>query len=241
MMDRVLEPEVMDSDEDVREYDAMDHAAVNAVFVADLVGALSDWSLSQASPERLKRPIQIADAQSLVVLDLGAGTGLIPIEMCRRLSEIRVLAVDAAASMLAVAQENVAAARLDERIELVLANAKRLPFPNVTFPIVVSNSIVHHIAEPASVLAEAVRVATADALQFHRDLCRPRDEAELTRLVEAYAGEATPYQQKLFADSLHAALTLEEIQSLVAGLGFERNSVHMTSDRHWTWIASHFR
>ena len=41
MLKRVLEPEVMDSDEDAREYDSMDHAAVNAVFVADL-----DWTVA---------------------------------------------------------------------------------------------------------------------------------------------------------------------------------------------------
>ena len=69
------------------------------------------------------------------------------------------------------------AAGLAERIELVLADAKRLPFPDGAFPAVISNSIVHHIAEPADVLAEAVRVATPGGLQFHRDLCRPNDEA----------------------------------------------------------------
>ena len=48
-------------------------------------------------------------------------------------------------------------------------------------------------------------------LLFHRDLARPSDEAELQHLVETYAGNATPYQRKLFADSLRAALTLEEV------------------------------
>ena len=45
MLTRVLEPEVMNSDQDSREYDAMDHAAVNAVFVTDLLNAVTDWSL----------------------------------------------------------------------------------------------------------------------------------------------------------------------------------------------------
>ncbi len=82
MLTRVLESEVMDSDEDAREYDAMDHAAVNAQFVTDLVEAIADWSL--------KRPVQSVDASHLIVLDLGAGTGQIPIELCRRVSEVRV-------------------------------------------------------------------------------------------------------------------------------------------------------
>jgi ubiquinone/menaquinone biosynthesis C-methylase UbiE len=219
----------MDSDEDAREYDAMDHAAVNAVFVADLLDVLADWSL--------QRPVQSGAAPRLEVLDLGAGTAQIPIELCRRLPDIHVVAVDAAESMLAVARENVAVAGLTERIDLVLAGAKRLPFPAAAIPIVVSNSIVHHIAEPAGVLAEAVRVSANGGLQFHRDLARPRDEEELARLVAKYAGDATAYQRKLFSESLRAALTLEEIQALVVGFGLPPESVRMTSDRHWTWMA----
>jgi ubiquinone/menaquinone biosynthesis C-methylase UbiE len=218
MLARVLEPEVMDSAQDAREYDAMDHAAVNSAFVTDLLAALE-----------VGRP--------LAILDLGAGTAQIPIELCRREPGVLVVAVDAAESMLTAARENVAAAGLEDRIELVLADAKRLPFPSTSFPVVTSNSIVHHIAEPANVMAEAVRIATPGGLLFHRDLCRPQDEAELKRLVAAYAGSATPYQRQLFADSLRAALTLEEMKQLVGELGFAPETIQMTSDRHWTWIA----
>jgi len=92
-------------------------------------------------------------------------------------------------------------------------------------------------AEPAVVLAEAVRVAAEGGLQFHRDLARPRDEEELARLVTKYAGDATAFQRKLFSESLRAALTLEEAQSLVASFGLAPETVRMTSDRHWTWVA----
>ncbi len=103
---------------------------------------------------------------------------------------VQVVAVDAAASMLAVARANVAAAGLSDRIELVNADAKQLPFPAASFPVVISNSILHHIPEPAGVLAEAVRVASPGGFQFHRDLVRPHDETELAQLVATYAGGA---------------------------------------------------
>jgi ubiquinone/menaquinone biosynthesis C-methylase UbiE len=218
MIERVLEPEVMDSESDAREYDSMDHAAVNAVFVADLAAVLSSDT-------------------SIEILDLGAGTAQIPIELCRRLLNVRVVAVDAAESMLALARENVDAAGLTERIQLVLADAKRLPFSDGGFAAVISNSIVHHIAEPAGVLAEAVRVAAPGALQFHRDLARPLDEATLERLVETYAGSSTAYQRRLFSESLRAALTLTEVQSLISKLRGQPIDVRLTSDRHWTWSA----
>jgi ubiquinone/menaquinone biosynthesis C-methylase UbiE len=218
MLTRILEPEIMDSAEDAREYDAMDHVAVNAQFVTDLLPMLND------------RPLQ--------VLDLGAGTAQIPIELARRAPQLCITAVDAAPSMLALARSNIAAANVTSRIEPILADAKQLPFANNSFATVISNSILHHITEPQTVVAEAIRVTTHGGLLFHRDLVRPADEAELEHRVETYAGNATPYQRKLFGDSLRAALTLEEIRELVASLDFARDTVQMTSDRHWTWSAT---
>jgi ubiquinone/menaquinone biosynthesis C-methylase UbiE len=217
MLHRILEPEIMDSADDAREYDAMDHSAVNAQFVTDLLPHLN------CSP--------------LQILDLGVGTAQIPIEIARRALYTHITAVDAAASMLAVARANITAANLTNRIELFFTDAKRLPFANEAFTVVISNSIFHHIPDPQAVFGEAVRVMTPDGLLFHRDLARPSDEAELKHLVETYAGGATPYQRKLFSESLRAALTLEEVREMVDRFGFARDTVQMTSDRHWTWSA----
>src|SRR6185503_19522270 len=100
---------------------------------------------------------------------------------------------------------------LSNRIELLLADAKHLPFRDGSFPAVISNSIMHHIADPRSLLSEAIRVTAPIGLLFHRDLVRPNNETELNHLIETYAAGATPYQRKLFADSLRAALTLDEV------------------------------
>jgi ubiquinone/menaquinone biosynthesis C-methylase UbiE len=121
---------------------------------------------------------------------------------------------------------------------LLLADAKHLPFNDGAFSVVISNSIVHHIPDPRTVLAEAVRVTAPGGLLFHRDLARPNDESELERLVETYAAGATPYQRKLFADSLRAALTLDEVRDLISDFGFKPDTVQMSSDRHWTWCAT---
>jgi ubiquinone/menaquinone biosynthesis C-methylase UbiE len=218
MLTRILEPEIMDSADDACEYDAMDHSAVNAQFVTDLLGHLN------CSP--------------LQILDLGAGTAQIPIEIARRALYTHITAVDAAPSMLAVASANIAAANLTNRVDPILADAKCLPFSDDSFHAVISNSILHHIADPRAVVGEAIRATARGGLLFHRDLARPTDEPRLQHLVETYAGTATDYQRKLFADSLRAALTLEEIRELVASFDFPCDTVQMTSDRHWTWSAT---
>lgn len=214
MLPRVLEPEVMDTPAEARDYDAMDHAQVNRAFVADFLAA---W--------HGRGP----------VLDLGTGTGQIPVEFCRQSPNGEVVAVDAAGHMLDLARENVRRAGFDGRITLQLVDAKRMAFAAGSFPAVMSNSIVHHIPDPRAVFAEIARVAAPGATIFVRDLLRPADAVTLAHLVNTYAGDANEHQQKMFAESLHAALTVDEVRERVAAIGFDPAGVRQTTDRHWTW------
>src|SRR5229473_2323944 len=97
MLGRVLEPEVMDSPEEASDYDAMDHRAVNRVFVADF---LAVW-----------------DGQN-PILDVGTGTAQIPIELCGQSPAPHVTGIDLAEHMLRVGRENVERAGLSNRIHL---------------------------------------------------------------------------------------------------------------------------
>lgn len=217
MLPRVLEPVVMDTADEACDYDAMDHSGVNRVFVKDF---LAVWNA--------RGPI----------LDVGTGTALIPIEFCQQSPKESVVAVDAAEHMLAVARENVRRAGLVSRITCQLVDAKRMPFPDGSFPAVMSNSIVHHIPDPRTVFAEIARVAMPGTTIFVRDLLRPADEATLRHLVKTYAEDANAHQQKMFAESLHAALNLDEVKALVAAVGHSPDLVRRTSDRHWTWTGT---
>jgi ubiquinone/menaquinone biosynthesis C-methylase UbiE len=216
MLPRVLEPEVMDSAEEARDYDSMDHSTVNRAFVADF---LAVWA--GLNP----------------VLDVGTGTALIPIELCRTDSGPRVVGIDMAEHMLELGRANVARAGLTGRIKLEKQDAKLFPMPPGSFGAVISNSIVHHIPEPGRVLAEMARLTMKGGDLFVRDLLRPESEAELARLVNLHAAGANDHQRQMFADSLHAALTVDEVRALVAGLGFPPEGVRQTTDRHWTWTA----
>lgn len=216
MLPRTLEPEVMDTQEDAMEYDAMDHSHVNRVFVEDLL---------QCEP--LGRD----------VLDVGTGTALIPIELCARHEDVRVMAYDASVEMLEVARFHLESKGLTHRIQLQFGDAKAMIFQDAYFDTIMSNSIVHHIPEPAIVIAEMVRVLRPGGLLFIRDLYRPDTEAEVEHLVDTYARGETDFSRQLLRQSFHAALRLDEIQAMVGRLGFPASTVTMTSDRHWTWNA----
>jgi ubiquinone/menaquinone biosynthesis C-methylase UbiE len=214
MLPRVLEPEVMDSPEEARDYDAMDHSGVNAVFVADFLAA---W-----------------DGHG-PVLDVGTGTAQILLELCPRNPAVQVVGVDLAEHMLEVGRRNVREAGLESRVRLERCDAKHLPYADGSFGALISNSIVHHIPQPERVLAEMVRVVAVGGTLFVRDLVRPEDDAAVGRLVAAYAGDANAHQRQMFEDSLRAALTLAEVRALTTALGYDPAQVRQTSDRHWTW------
>ncbi len=231
MLIRTLEPEVMDTAQEAIDYDAMDHSAVNRLFVTDFLFAALEAGLS------VEEPVAGELSPFVEILDLGTGTAQIPIELCRRASNVRVLAIDLAAEMLHVAKLNVELASLRERIKLDRVDGKQLPYPDGRFDAVISNSIVHHIPEPRAVLSEAVRVTRPGGLIFIRDLMRPDDDETVRRLVATYAADCNDHQRAMFDASLRAALDLNEIRGLVAELGFPPESVRANSDRHWTWTA----
>jgi ubiquinone/menaquinone biosynthesis C-methylase UbiE len=224
MLARTLEPEVMDTAQEAADYDAMDHSEVNARFCEDFLATLS-------------RPV-------MRVLDVGTGTALIPIELCRRAPAVRVDALDLGTHMLGRARINVERAGLTARIHLAQRDAKATGEPEGAFDGVISNSIVHHIPDPSDVLREMLRLVARGGVLFVRDLVRPETEGALDGLVVTYAAipagldaparEMHERQRDLFAASLRAALSVDEVRATVTPLGIPAECVRATSDRHWT-------
>ena len=233
MLTRRLEPEVMDTVEDAHDYDSMDHSTVNRVFVDDLLTFRR--RTRESSDRSLTTSATVAAAhQFLNVLDVGTGTALIPIELCRREVACRITAIDLAAEMLKLADLNIARANLASRIQAEQIDAKHMPYAASVFDAVISNSIVHHIPEPRDVFEEMLRVLRSSGVLFVRDLLRPQSLAEVDHLVANYAGRENAHSQQLFRDSLHAALSLSEVRELAAACGIAASAAQQTSDRHWT-------
>lgn len=221
MLPRVLEPEVMETPEEARAYDAMDFSAVNAAFVADLLAALD--------------PSGFVPQQNRSVLDVGTGTARIPLEFFRQVAWGWVTAIDLSPAMLEIARENVAAAGAAERITLRQTTSTPLVQAGERFDVVISNSLVHHVADAAGLLEELARLVAPGGVLFVRDLMRPTSNQAIEDLVLLHAGGDTPHQQQLFRQSLAAALTLGEVREIASELPFE-TIVELTSDRHWTLV-----
>jgi ubiquinone/menaquinone biosynthesis C-methylase UbiE len=212
MLERILEQEVMDTEQDAREYAAFDNGAVNEEFVS--------------------RALELAPTCG-DVLDIGTGPGDISILLAKQHPRLQILAVDLGTHMLELARTNVELAGLAERIEVACLDAKATGLPPGSFDMIVCNSLVHHIPEPETLLCEVQRLARAGAGLFIKDLHRPESRAELERLVDTHARGCTDYQRQTFLDSLHAGLTVPEVEAICTRLAFTGVQVRRCSDRHW--------
>ena len=212
-MKRILEPEVMDTREEAEAYDAMDHTAVNIAFV--------------------ERVAELGARQGHF-LDLGTGPAQIPILLAQRCPKIRITGIDLSVNMLTLGEQHVAEAGLADRIALECVDAKNLPYPDQSFDGVISNSIIHHLPDPMAAFQEISRVIRSDGLILIRDLMRPDAPETAQALVDCYAADDTLYQKKLFYDSFLAALTVPEIEEILAQTRLTDASVVQSSDRHWS-------
>ena len=212
-MDRILEPEVMDTWLEATAYDAMDFESVNMAFAAEAIAL---------------------DPQAVRILDIGTGTARIPILMCQQRPQYLVTGIDLAQSMLIIGQRNIEAAKLMQRIRLERVDSKRTPYPDLEFDMVVSNSLVHHLPEPSVLFAEIKRLVKLDGAILVRDLIRPESDTLVNDLVAKFGGDYDDRQQQLFRDSLTAALTIDEVQNLIDSVGLKHVKLTQTSELHWT-------
>ncbi|OKH39459.1 SAM-dependent methyltransferase [[Phormidium ambiguum] IAM M-71] len=212
-MQRVLEPEVMDSWEEAVAYDAMDFTEVNAAFAQKAI---------ELAPKVAK------------VLDLGTGTARIPLLLSQQRPQWQIIAIDLAENMLKIGAEHIKKAGLQKQITLELVDAKRLPYPNQYFDLVISNSLFHHLPDPLPFLQEINRVLKPKGALLIRDLIRPANQEILHSLVESIGTEYDAHQKQLFADSLHAAFTIDEVNQLILQVGLQDVKIYQSSDRHWT-------
>ena len=168
---------------------------------------------------------QEATPLTLRILDLGCGPGNISFRLARACPHATVLGLDGSEPMLAIAMERLRAEpALEGRLSF---RSGRLPLAPAElealgggFDLLVSNSLLHHLADPQALWGALAGLAAPGAWLVLRDLRRPDSPAAVAELVERHAASASPQLQHDFEASLRAAFRLEEVgeQLRVGGL-----------------------
>jgi ubiquinone/menaquinone biosynthesis C-methylase UbiE len=215
MLQRIPEPEVMDSPAEAIAYDAMDFTEINNAFAQAAIS--------------ITQPL----AQGLI-LDAGTGTARIPIAIAHQQPQWQIIGIDLAESMLEIGKRNIEQAGLQTQIQLECVDAKQIPYPDHHFDMVISNSIVHHLSDPIAFFRELQRALKPKGSILLRDLTRPDNLKTLNDLVDSIGVEYDEEQKRLFRDSLYAAYTVAEIQAIAIAAGITDVNIYQSSDRHWT-------
>jgi len=166
------------------------------------------------------------------VLDLGCGPADVILRFARAHPDCRIDGVDGATSMLALGRSQVEAAGLSHRIRLIEGYLPGAELPLPRYDTIISNSLLHHLAEP-SVLWQSIRqYGSPGAAVFVMDLRRPENQQDLDTLVRQHAAGESEILQRDFRLSLHAAYRPEEIRQQLQQAGLNGLNVSASGDRH---------
>lgn len=149
-----------------------------------------------------------------LALDVGTGPAQIPIAILQRLPELRFVAVDRSLRMLQQAHQAAEESGVCRRLMVLEADGRALPFRNGSFDLVCSNSLLHHLEDPAAVLKEMSRVLRPGGAFLLRDLRRP-SWLSFPWHVGWHGRHYEGRMRELFRASVAAAYTPPELKNLI--------------------------
>jgi ubiquinone/menaquinone biosynthesis C-methylase UbiE len=163
-------------------------------------------------------------------LDIGCGPGEIVKKLAARLPEWKFIGIDRSLTMIQRARQEA------HTVCLLAGDACSLPFAESSFDLVLCNSVLHHIGEPARLFGEIRRVAKRGAAILLRDLRRP-SRIGFPLHVRWYGRHYDGLMYQLYRDSVRAAYTPEELAAMLGAAGisgarlFRHGATHLGIER----------
>ena len=212
-MIRTPEPELMTAEDQARAYAEADFSEPHEAFVRRFAERFPGFTEGD-------------------VIDLGCGPADVTTRFARAYPGARMLGVDGSAAMLAEGRKRLTSSELAPRVTLRKLFLPCETLPREAFDAVISNSLLHHLSDPAVIWQSARTAAKPGAPVLVMDLMRPADLPTAERFVNLYVGDAPPVLQQDFFASLLAAYELDEVKAQLAAVGLAHLTVEPVSDRH---------
>lgn len=171
------------------------------------------------------------------VLEVACNRGTTSLELASRFG-CHVYAIDMDKGALRVAQANIHAAGLSNKIQLIEANATRLPFPDNTFDVVINEAMLTMYADKAKtkLVREYCRVLKHGGLLLTHDIMLTNETLSQTAdddLQEVVKSNVSPMRKQewealflkagfVFVQTQHGAMSLMSPRGLIRDEGFLR-------------------
>ena len=212
-MNRVLEPELMDDQEQALAYAKADFEEENQGFVDRFLEFYPEFTSGH-------------------VLDLGCGPADIPIRLARALPDCRMTGVDGSPPMIALGVEAIRAAGLADRITLRCERFQETVLEERA-DAVISNSLLHHVPNALQFWYAVKKLAQPGAVVLVMDLLRPESPEAAKAIVEKYAADEPAILRRDFYNSLLASYTEDEVAAQLTEMNLSRLLIDVLDDRHW--------
>jgi ubiquinone/menaquinone biosynthesis C-methylase UbiE len=157
------------------------------------------------------------------ILDVGSGVANMSVQFAMAYPKIKIVAVDASATMLQYSKAFVNHFKFNDRISIRCAWLPDADFgePDNSFDLVFARSTLHHFIDPSDFWKGVERYAKYDAAIFIVDMLRPSGVARLNELVWQRFGTKESFIRNAFAASLLASHTMDEINNQLDHTGFD--------------------
>ena len=223
-MDRVKEPELMDTFEQAYAY-------------ADADFSSSEESLVNGLEKYLKIKKLDLDSKCLII-DMGCGPGNISERLSKRLPPVQIIGIDGSKEMLEIARkrreslsDEIRKSSLSYKLASLKSILKTSDNYKLNADIVVSNSVLHHVHDSSDFWNGLKVLSSSSTVHYHRDLKRPDSLEQAIYFQETYLPDAPEVLKNDFLASLCAAFTVNEVRAQLDKLGL--NSLKVTENEEY--------
>lgn len=212
MIDRILEPELMEDKEQTLAYSNADFTYSNQLFIQFI----------------------IKDLNKIInkLLDIGCGPGDVDIGLVKQIADINILAFDGSTQMVELAEQKIKKHNLTNRIEIKVGRLPGLDIKTKEYDIIISKDLLHHIPDPNDFWHEVERLSNDSTSIYVMDLFRPESKDEAKRIVENVSPNEPEILKADFYNSLLAAFTVNEIKKQLKKTRFNYH-IDILGDRHF--------
>ena len=208
-MKRIVEPELMEDETQVKAYSEADFEQGHSKIIQLLDEVFGGIDISGN------------------ILDLGCGSGDITFRIADRFPNTRITAVDGSKAMLHFADKKATEIGVRDRVNFIQSMIPDFAIPKQGYDLIISTSFLHHLHYP-DILWQTIKEHSRPGTKvFIADLIRPENKNTANGIVNEFAKNEPEVLKEDFYNSLLAAFTPDEVKDQLNKANLNQLSIYV--------------